>query len=161
VTLARCDTDNAFWLSNECLVLRFGILLCYSIFLGGLGGGRMAWRTGRDSEWWGGNITRCSEPWQTVLMTIKHEQGVQASKVVPSPVKSYPYTGLDRPLGFQKVGHPTFPDNPHMKVVRCSALRTSRLYTPPPPPGSIPGTHFCFRKSRPYGHSHIEVSIDC
>jgi hypothetical protein len=39
-----------------------------------------------------------------------------------------------------------------MKVVRLSALCTGRLY-PPPPPGNIPGTHFCQRLSRPQGHS--------
>jgi hypothetical protein len=37
-----------------------------------------------------------------------------------------------------------------MKVVRLSALRTGRLY---PHPGNIPGTHFCWRLSRPHGHS--------
>ena len=36
-----------------------------------------------------------------------------------------------------------------MKVVMLSALRTGRLY----PPGNIPGTHFCYRLSRPQGHS--------
>jgi hypothetical protein len=34
-------------------------------------------------------------------------------------------------------------------VVRLSALRTGRLYSP----GNIPGTHFCYRLSRPQGHS--------
>jgi hypothetical protein len=43
--------------------------------------------------------------------------------------KSYPITGLDRPLGFQKVEAPEFLDNQHMKVVRLSALRTGRLYS--------------------------------
>jgi hypothetical protein len=33
-----------------------------------------------------------------------------------------------RPLGFQEVEAPRFPDNRHMKVVRLSALRTGRLY---------------------------------
>jgi hypothetical protein len=54
-------------------------------------------------------------------------------------LKSYPYTGLDRPVGFQGVEVPRFQDSRHMKVVRLSALRTGRLY----PPGNIPGTHFC------------------
>jgi hypothetical protein len=36
-----------------------------------------------------------------------------------------------------------------MKVVRLSALGTGRLY----PPGNTPGTHFCWRLSRPQGHS--------
>jgi len=39
-----------------------------------------------------------------------------------------PITGLDRPWAFQKVEAPRFQDNQHMKVVRLSALRTSRLY---------------------------------
>jgi hypothetical protein len=46
-----------------------------------------------------------------------------------------PFTGLDRPLGFQEVEAPRFIDSRHMKVVR-SALRTGRLY----PTGN---THFC------------------
>ena len=36
-----------------------------------------------------------------------------------------------------------------MKVVRLSALRTGRLYLP----GNTPGIHFCYRLSRPQGHS--------
>ena len=35
-----------------------------------------------------------------------------------------------------------------MKVVRLSALRTGRLYSP----GNIPGTHFCWRLSQPQSH---------
>ena len=37
-------------------------------------------------------------------------------------------TGLDRPWGFQEVEAPRFQDKRHMKVVRFSALHTSRLY---------------------------------
>ena len=40
----------------------------------------------------------------------------------------FPTTGLDRPMGFQEAEAPEFLDNRHMKVVRLSALRTSRLY---------------------------------
>jgi len=40
-----------------------------------------------------------------------------------------------------------------MKLVRLSALRIGRLYTPLPLPGNIPCTHFCQRMSRPQGHS--------
>jgi len=36
-----------------------------------------------------------------------------------------------------------------MKVVRLSAIRTSRFT----PAGDIPDTHFCYRLSRPQGHS--------
>jgi len=41
---------------------------------------------------------------------------------------SNPITGLDRPLGFQKVEASRFQDNKHMKVVKLSALRTGCLY---------------------------------
>jgi len=37
-------------------------------------------------------------------------------------------TCLDRPLGLQEVEDPRFKDSRHMKMVRLSALRTSRLY---------------------------------
>ena len=50
---------------------------------------------------------------------------------------------------FQKVQTLRFHDNRHMKVVKLSALRTGRLY----PPGNNRGTHFCYRLSRPQGHS--------
>ena len=53
--------------------------------------------------------------------------------------KSSPITGLDKARRFQEAEDPIFQDNRHMKVVRLSALRTGRLYTP----GNIPGTHFC------------------
>ena len=44
--------------------------------------------------------------------------------------------GWIRPLGFQEIEAPRFPDNRHINVVRLSA---SRLYAP----GNIPDTHFC------------------
>ena len=40
-------------------------------------------------------------------------------------------------------------DNPHVKVVRLSAVRTGHLYSP----GNTPGTHFCYRLLRTQGHS--------
>ena len=48
-----------------------------------------------------------------------------------------------------RVEAPRFQDNRHLKVVRLSALRTSRFY----PPGNIPGTHFWYRLSQNQGHS--------
>jgi hypothetical protein len=44
---------------------------------------------------------------------------------------------------------PTFQDIQHIKAARLPALRTGYLY----PPEYIPGTHFCYRLSRPQGHS--------
>jgi hypothetical protein len=57
--------------------------------------------------------------------------------------------GLDRSRAFQEVEAPKFQDNRHLKVVRLSAVCTGLLY----PPGNIPGTHLCYRLSRPQGHS--------
>jgi len=59
--------------------------------------------------------------------------------------QSSPITGLDRPGGFQADKVPRFRDNGTGDGGRLSALRTGRLY--PPPPGNTPGTHFqCDRK---------------
>jgi hypothetical protein len=44
------------------------------------------------------------------------------------PSRSFPATGLDRPLGYQKVEAPEVLDNRHRKVARLSALCTGRLY---------------------------------
>ena len=44
---------------------------------------------------------------------------------------------------------PRFLDNRHMRVARLSAL----MHRPPLPPGNIPGTHICYKLSRPQGHS--------
>jgi hypothetical protein len=50
---------------------------------------------------------------------------------------------------FPEVEAPRFQGSPYMKVVRLSALRTGLLY----PLDNIPGTHFCYRLSRPEEHS--------
>jgi hypothetical protein len=42
--------------------------------------------------------------------------------------KSFPATGLDRPLGFHEAEAPEFLENRHMKMVILSALHTGRLY---------------------------------
>ena len=57
--------------------------------------------------------------------------------------------GLEISWGLHEVENNTFHGNLHMKVVRLSALLTSRLY----PPVNIPVTHFSLRLSQPQGHS--------
>jgi len=60
------------------------------------------------------------------MHTGKTIQGEEST--APSlKVKSNPITGLDRPFHFQEFEAHRFQDNRHMKVVRLSALRTSRL----------------------------------
>jgi hypothetical protein len=80
----------------------------------------------------------CSTLYFTVTCVVSCYTAVQLCACY-CVVKSNPITGLDRPLGFQKVEAPRFLDNRHMKVVRLSALRTGHLYHP----GKIPGTQFC------------------
>jgi hypothetical protein len=75
---------------------------------------------------------------------VRERYSTQAYKTNISSlhIKSWsnPITGLDRPWGFQGVETPRFQDIWHMKVVRSSALLTSRLT---PPPGDFSGTYFC------------------
>ena len=59
--------------------------------------------------------------------------------------KAIPLQVWTGPWGFQEVEAPRFQDNRHMKLVRLSALSTGCLY----PQRNIPGTHFCYRLSRP------------
>ena len=42
--------------------------------------------------------------------------------------QNHPCTGMERPLGFQEVEAPLFPDSRYMKVVRLSDLGSSRFY---------------------------------
>jgi predicted nuclease with RNAse H fold len=60
--------------------------------------------------------------------TPETETGLLKNERIGKCTKSFPATGLDRPLRFQEVEAPEFLDNRHMKVVRLSALRTGRLY---------------------------------
>jgi hypothetical protein len=66
-----------------------------------------------------------------------------------TPRKSNPCTGLDRPFGLQEVDAPRISTQRHMKMASLSAPRTGRLYFP----REISGTHFCYRPSRPHGHT--------
>jgi len=63
--------------------------------------------------------------------------------------KAIPVQAYYRPTGFHEAEAPRYLDNWHMKVVRLSALRTGRLYSPE----SIPGTHFSYWLIRPQSHS--------
>ena len=56
----------------------------------------------------------------------KHKQQIHLQNELIC--KSNPFTGLDRPRGFQEVEVPTFQDSRRLNVVRLSALRTGRLY---------------------------------
>jgi hypothetical protein len=61
--------------------------------------------------------------------------------------KSYPCTGLGMPLGLKEVGATRI--SRYMNLVRLSALRTGRLYTP----RGTPVTHFCWSLNRPQGQT--------
>ena len=61
--------------------------------------------------------------------------------------KTFPLQAWTGPEGSRRLKLPNF-KTWHMKVVRLSALRTSRLY----PPGNTPGSRFCKRLSQPQCH---------
>jgi hypothetical protein len=56
---------------------------------------------------------------------------------------------ISAPSLSQEVDVPRFQGNRHMKVARLSTVGTGRFI----PQGNIPGTHFCYRLSRPQDHS--------
>jgi hypothetical protein len=62
--------------------------------------------------------------------------------------KAITVQGWSGPEVSRRLRLPEFLHSRHMEVVR-SALRTARLY----PQVNIPGTHFCYRLSRPQCHS--------
>ena len=74
---------------------------------------------------------------------------VHISFYIRLPLKTNPFTGLNRPRVFQEYEDPRFKDNRYMKVVSLSALCTDRLY----PQRNIPGTHFCWGWGGPRWHS--------
>ena len=63
--------------------------------------------------------------------------------------RTIPLQAWTGPEDSRRLRLPDFKEIGTCKVVRLSALRTSRLY----PPENIPGTHFCQRLSQPQGHS--------
>ena len=72
---------------------------------------------------------------KSVLLPGVEQEGL---KLTNKKVKQSHYRP-GQALRFPKVKDPRFQNNRHIKVVRLSALRTGRLYSP----GKIPGTHFC------------------
>jgi hypothetical protein len=68
--------------------------------------------------------------------------------------KSRPYRGLDRPLGFQKVEAPRFPDNWHVKALRLSVL-TLAAFTPMKAFLSVSCMRIYFDFSRRFSPIHL------
>ena len=64
----------------------------------------------------------------------------------PLASHAVPLQAWTGPEGSRRLKLPAFPVNRH---TRLAATSTGRLH----PPGNIPGTHFCWRLSRPQGHS--------
>jgi len=63
-----------------------------------------------------------------VQYTFTHKQYTEQHNQHKQYTKGKAITVLDRPWGFQEAEASRFQDNRYMKVVRLSALRTSRIY---------------------------------
>jgi len=75
--------------------------------------------------------------------TLSRNVGIRLFSVIFQKNSKEIKQSLFRPIGFQKADDPRYLGSRHMKVVKLSALRTSRLY----PPGNITGTHLFERLS--------------
>jgi len=64
--------------------------------------------------------------------------------------KAVPLEAWSGPEGSRKLRLPDF-----MKTAQDGGKVVSLTHRPPLPPGNAPGTHFCYRLSRPQGHSEI------
>jgi hypothetical protein len=62
--------------------------------------------------------------------------------------KAVPFQGWSDPDVSKKLRFPDF-----MSTVQDGGKVVSLTHWPPLPPGNTPGTHFCWRLSRPQGHS--------
>ena len=85
-------------------------------------------------------------------MSCKNKEGRACDLIFGIPLgKNYPYTGLDRPLGVQKVEVPRISAHEGVKIV----IPTQR---PLSHPRDIAGTHFRWRLSLPQCHSITGMS---
>ena len=65
-------------------------------------------------------------------------------------VKISHITGPRGPDGSRKLRYPDY-----VTMAQDGGKVVSLAHRPPLPPGNTPGTHFCYRLSRPQGHSAI------
>ena len=71
-------------------------------------------------------------------------------KLLPGKGKSVPLQAWSGPEGSRKLRFRDF-----MTTAQDSGKVVSLTHRPPLPPGNTPGTHFCYRLSRPQGYSAI------
>ena len=93
-----------------------------------------------------------AQPVNTVRLDECRVRLATGTSQVKDEGKAIPLQAWTDPEVSRRLSFPDSKDIRHIKVVRLSALTTSRPYHT----GNIPGTHFCWRLSRPQGHSAAE-----
>jgi hypothetical protein len=68
--------------------------------------------------------------------------------LIREKVKAVPLQAWSGPEGSRKLRFPDF-----MTTAQNGSKVVSLMHRPPLPPGNTPGTHFCYRLSRPQSHS--------
>ena len=86
----------------------------------------------------------------TEITVLQYKTSSDLKVIVKSKGKAVPLQAWSGPEGSRKL---TFLD--YMTKAQDGGKVVSPTHRPPLPPGNAPGTHFCYRLSRPHGHIAI------
>jgi len=100
------------------------------------------------------NLPAVSHALSSITCVVSCGKGSDKSLAqIPPSVKkgrAVPLQAWSGPEVSRKLGFPDF-----MTTAQDGGKVVNLTHRPPLPPGDTPGTHFCYRLSRPQGHSAI------
>ena len=121
-------------------------------------GGAVSWGTAlwAGRLWWRSRLRHCATSQKVLVGVIgifhgHNPSGCSVALGSTQPLtemskgKAVPLQAWSGPEGSRKLKFPDF----------MTMAQDGGTHWPPLPPGNIPGTHFCWRLSRPQGHSAI------